>query len=563
MSIFSFNKMFIIQSLQSDEMQTGTLLEKHLNEWAQAQKTNFQVITYEVHSMQEWDIAWNGIYTGIRDMGNIPIIHLEMHGNQSSLGIDGGTKGTISMDEVFEKVQQANVLSQNNVFLSLAVCMGLNVIRSLRVYQPMPFCGILGSEHPLPNQELLNNYIIFYENFLLTLNLDKAQQALQQAGIDASKYKLLKPEEIFMNAFLGYLETYKTDAGIEEKAIKAAQQEGIIFADDEEKKRFIQHYRCQLLTTENTEYIKALRSFFMFDRYPEIETRFEVPKDIYEFKEYAGHQGHEWLLQRRKMTDEEIKIVSLDILQQVHDFCMKNDIKYSLAYGTLLGAVRHKGFIPWDDDIDILMLRPDYERFVKLFNKLSDSTYSVTSYETDAQFRYAFAKIVNNSTIKDELGFDKYGIGIDLFPIDKVPNNPNLAYKLFKLHKLYWNLFMLKAMKWDNNRSLSKNLFLIASKVILFFIPYSVIHKMAYKSVAKYSDLKDDYMLGCLSSPYGMKDMMPKEIFDSPILLPFEQNQYCCLKEYDRYLSSLYGDYMQLPPEEKRVTHHAFKTFWK
>lgn len=551
--------MFIIQSLQSGEMQTGTLLEKHLNEWAQAQKINFQVVTYEVHSMQEWDVVWNGIYTGIRDLGNIPIIHLEMHGNQSSLGIDGGTKGTISMDEVFEKVQQANILSQNNVFLSLAVCMGLNVIRSLRVYQPMPFCGSLGSERPLPNQELLNNYIIFYENFLSTLNLDRAHQAMQQAGIDANKYKLLKPEEIFMNAFLGYLETYKTDADIEKKAIEAALQNNLTFANNEEKSQFLRHYRCLLLTTENKEYKKALRTFFMFDKYPEIETRFVIPKNVYDFKEFAGRQGHEWLLQRRKMTNEDIKIVSLDILQQVHDFCVKYDIKYSLACGTLLGAVRHKGFIPWDDDIDIIMLRPEYDKFIKLFNEQSDSTYSAVSYETDKQFRYAFAKIVNNSTVKDELGYDKYGIGIDLFPIDKLPNDKKIACRLLKFHKLYWNLFMLKNMKWNNRRSLLKNLYLIVSKVILFFIPYSVINKIAHKSATKYDHLRDNYMLGALLD--GI--VMPKEIFNSTILLPFEQNQYYCLKEYDRYLSSLYGDYMQLPPEENRVTHHSFKSYWK
>ena len=433
MSTFAFNKIFILESLIPTELQTGTELEKRLNAWALSQGINCQVVTYQVHSMQDWDIAWNGIYTGITQMGNIPIIHLEMHGNDTHVGIDKGKHGLISLIDVFRKVQHANVLSQNNIFLSLAVCEGLNLINSLGVYQPMPFCGVLGSKETLDNDELLENYTIFYKAFLTSLNLDKAEAAMKAAGIDAGKYRLKKPEKIFMDAYLGYLETYKTDKQIEIKALVAAHEGGIALKTDEEKARFMQDYRCTLLMTENREYQHAVDTYFMFDKYPEIRERFQIYRSVYEFKQFAAqYEGHEWLAAKRPLTIDDVKGLSLQILQKVDDFCRKHSISYSLAYGTLLGAVRHQGFIPWDDDVDIMMLRSDYDKFISEFPHDIDSLFSVASFETDKDFHYALAKIVCNATVNDELGYDKYGFGIDLFPIDKIPINHQDAVKLLK-----------------------------------------------------------------------------------------------------------------------------------
>jgi hypothetical protein len=229
MSTFSFNKIFILQSLPSNELQTGTELECRINKYVTECGINCQAVTYEVHSMKDWQVAWNGIRTSIAQMGNNPIIHLEMHGNKTEIGIDGGANGRISLTDLFKQVQEINVLSKNNTFLSLAVCKGLNIVCDLQVYQPMPFCGVFGSEHTLDNYELLENYTIFYKAFLETLNLDEAEKAMQKAGIETYKYKIVKPEQVFMNAYLGYLETYRTDEQIEDKALNAAKQKGITF----------------------------------------------------------------------------------------------------------------------------------------------------------------------------------------------------------------------------------------------------------------------------------------------------------------------------------------------
>lgn len=563
MSTFAFNKLFILESLLPTELQTGTELEKRINSWAPAKGVVCQAVTFQVHTIQDWEIAWNAIYTSIEKMGNIPIIHLEMHGNKTAVGIDKGKNGVIPLMDVFEKVQRANILAQNNVFLSLAVCMGLNVIRSLKVYEPMPFCGVLGSLETLNNDELLENYTIFYKAFLATLNLDKAKQIMEGAGIDATKYELYKPEQIFMNAYLGYLEGYKTDEQILNKAIDAAQGAGIAFDNDESQERFVRDYRVSLLLTEGQEYKKAVDTFFMFDRYPTINSRFVVPHTIQAFKQLAGKDGNERLLEKRPLTFEDKKGLSIQILHEVDDFCVKNNIKYSLAYGTLIGAIRHKGFIPWDDDVDIMMLRSDYERFVGLFNHDATQMFSVASYETDDNFRFPMAKVSCNVTTNEELGLDRYGYAIDVFPIDKFPASENELRKVIKKKNWYWNLMALKTMKWNKTRSLGKNLIMSASKAFVNFIPYSLIHKMMRRDVYKYEQLQSNYLLGCLYTPYGERDIFPKGFFDTYIPVVYENCSFPVIKEYDKYLTSVYGDYMRLPPEEKRVTHHSFNAFWK
>lgn len=265
----------------------------------------------------------------------------------------------------------------------------------------------------------------------------------------------------------------------------------------------------------------------------------------------------------RRIDINELKLIQLNILSVVHSYCLQNNIRYSLAYGTLLGAVRHKGYIPWDDDIDIIMQRPDYDKFISSFNYEDHSPYRVVSYETDRQIHYPMAKVVNDSTINNELGYNKYGIGIDVFPIDKIPMDEKKCYKLFTKQDTLWKMFMLKSMKWSQSRSLVKNSILILSKCLLCLIDYSYLNKSMNRNARRYNNLNDNYYLGCLYGPYGKKEIASKDVFDVYITMTFEGKQFMCLKDYDTYLSNIYGNYMQLPPIEKQVSHHAFDAYWK
>lgn len=291
MSKFFFNKLFIIQSLEDSDRKTGTELENILNTWATKNNVPIQAVLFDVETKEEWEATWNGIYTSIRDCANIPIIHLVMHGNESYVGIKKGYRGLIPLSELFDKVRKANELSRNNIFLSMAVCKGLNVIRSLSVSKHMPFCGLLASENPLSNDESLANYALFYKSFFTKLNIDKAKAELKANGIHPELYKLSKPEEIFMNAMCGYLESQSKDDKIEERARTIANMGNIDIRDEQEWKDFVETVRTLVKEEDEKHYQLYVNTFFLFDLYPEIEDRFQVPKTLAEFKELAKNEG--------------------------------------------------------------------------------------------------------------------------------------------------------------------------------------------------------------------------------------------------------------------------------
>lgn len=291
MSKFIFNKLFIIQSLVDSDRKTGTELENIINTWATNNNVPIQAVLFNVETKEEWEATWNGIYTSIRDCANIPIIHLVMHGNENYVGIKKGSGGFVPLSELFDKVRKANELSRNNIFLSMAVCKGLNVIRSLSVSKHMPFCGLLASENPLSNDESLANYALFYKSFFTKLNIDEAKAELLANGIHPELYNLSKPEEIFMNAMCGYLESQSKDDKIEERAMTIANMESIDIRDEQEWKGFVETVRKLVKVEDEKHYKLYVSTFFMFDLYPEIEDRFQIPKTLAEFKEMAKNEG--------------------------------------------------------------------------------------------------------------------------------------------------------------------------------------------------------------------------------------------------------------------------------
>ena len=138
----------------------------------------------------------------------------------------------------------------------------------------------------------------------------------------------------------------------------------------------------------------------------------------------------------KRVTPEELKRIQLDLLQKTADFCEQNGLRYFLCGGTLIGAVRHKGYIPWDDDIDIAMPRPDYDRFINTFNK-QENYYQVVSRENNHAYSYAFAKVYDNRTILQELHYkgSTFGVYIDILPADGVKDASQIR-KIMWLHKI-------------------------------------------------------------------------------------------------------------------------------
>ena len=253
---------------------------------------------------------------------------------------------------------------------------------------------------------------------------------------------------------------------------------------------------------------------------------------------------------------EELKTIQLDLLQKTADFCENNGLRYFLCGGTLIGAIRHKGYIPWDDDIDIAMPRPDYDRFVKIFNK-PENYYQVANLDVSPNYTNAFAKVYDNRTVLKELYYSgETGVNIDVFPTDGVKEVSQIR-KIMLLHKL---LNTKEANYYK--RSLSKMLINTFGKLLL--LPFSArrIARWIDNEARKYS-FGSLPTAGVISNPIGLGEMVDKSVFDSDIYQEFEGRKYRIPVGYDTWLRSIYGDYMQLPPEEDRVTHHTFEAWWK
>lgn len=259
----------------------------------------------------------------------------------------------------------------------------------------------------------------------------------------------------------------------------------------------------------------------------------------------------------KRISPEEVKTMNLDILSEVADFCEKNGLRYWLYYGTLIGAIRHNGYIPWDDDIDIVMPRPDYEKFLKSFNQISGSNYKVIEDRITPSYHYTFAKVHNPKTIietefSDELSF---GVFIDIFPFDGVKDE-----KQIRKARILKKLLSAKCFKWWSKRSLASNLGIYFFKTLLFFVPVKYlldkIRENATQCAFSDSDIVD-YIAE------GTKTSIPKNCLGDDVTYHvFENRKYRIPTDYDTCLRNNYGEYMKLPPVEEQVGHPQI-AYWK
>ena len=259
----------------------------------------------------------------------------------------------------------------------------------------------------------------------------------------------------------------------------------------------------------------------------------------------------------KEIDVDKLKTNQLEILKQVNLFCKANGIKYWLDSGTLLGAIRHNGYIPWDDDIDIGMLRKDFDQFIHSFNSVNNR-YKVICNEIEQDCFYPYAKILDTKTLlyePDENGI-KLCINIDLFVYDITPDleSANRQYnrrdRLSRLSVIQYRLFRSK--QWY--KRIPKNL-------LFFFVkqyPKGYFAKHIVKNSKKYNDTNSKYV-GNFTSVSRV--FCEKSVFNSTILWDFEGEKYPVPVGYDKWLKAFYGDYMKLPPVEKRVTHHSFKAY--
>ena len=268
----------------------------------------------------------------------------------------------------------------------------------------------------------------------------------------------------------------------------------------------------------------------------------------------------------QKINIEEQKQIQIEILKEVKKICDSNNLNYYLGGGTLLGAVRHKGYIPWDDDIDIMMLRKDYEKLLEIFNKQCDKKYKLLCYKNTKDYYYPFTKIVNIQTKLEETKLRpiaEMGLFIDVFPIDFLPEEDKKITKIFKSYARWYSLVSVYQAKPEKLTAKSKSKMII-KKIILPILEkfklYSKILKKIDKIIIKYNNTSK---VACITGRYQEKEIMPSSYIAEYKLVDFEGEKYKIPAGYDEYLTKHYGDYMELPPEEKRVKEHDNSAYWK
>lgn len=270
----------------------------------------------------------------------------------------------------------------------------------------------------------------------------------------------------------------------------------------------------------------------------------------------------------QELTIKETQQISLEILHTVAEICEEQQIRYALIYGTLIGAVRHHGYIPWDDDVDIMMPRPDYERFLEYMKQHVNNypNLRVFNREECPEYPYMITRISDDRyriRMENEKPFGM-GVFIDIYPYDglgmtkkeavsyglKGDRLSSLCYQATRQH------FAFETTKSRLRKVIKYPVYLVSRLIGKDFFQNRL------QKLAGIKDYDRSEYVGCVIwLSWGEKDIFPRSWFDETIRMPFDKYEFRVPKEYDRVLRHEYGDYMQLPPEKDRVDHHCFKVY--
>lgn len=254
-------------------------------------------------------------------------------------------------------------------------------------------------------------------------------------------------------------------------------------------------------------------------------------------------------------TLRKVQMIQLEMLIEVDRICKKCNIKYNIIAGTLLGAVRHGGYIPWDDDADVALLRPEYEKFRKACKSELDKTrFYFQDHRNTRGYRWGYGKIRRKDTLflrenQEHMPYEQ-GVFIDVFPLDAVPDNYFLRsitnFECFCVRKILWSKVGKKAEKNFWKRQVYKLLEKISEQDV-----FEYYHAMIRRAARRKTRMVRILMFPTPNSEYGYY----KSWYEKSADIMFEGINFKGIKDYDSYLSFKFGKYMELPPIEKRKVH--------
>ena len=245
-------------------------------------------------------------------------------------------------------------------------------------------------------------------------------------------------------------------------------------------------------------------------------------------------------------------------LESIDRCCRDNSIKYSLCWGTLIGAIRHHGFIPWDDDIDIMMPRDDYNRFLSIYN---DPEYGVYTPKVSKNHLNIITKIYSKKTcvyLKNH-SESYFGVWVSIFPYD---NAPDKNIRLWEMKRDFWmGLYHVKAQNLTGQQLLRRVVKTIVRFILLPFSLFDIYNKIENCLTAN-NTKKTKRICIWYGTPYMKFRYFPQEVLEEFIDCDFEDSKAMIIKDYDKFLKSTYGDYMKMPPESERVPKHNYKAYY-
>lgn len=261
---------------------------------------------------------------------------------------------------------------------------------------------------------------------------------------------------------------------------------------------------------------------------------------------------------RKNISIDELKAIQVEILQSVHDFCIANNLKYSLSFGSLLGAIRHKGFIPWDDDIDIMMPRKDYEALISKFNH---PYYKLYDHRTTAEYAKPYAKLADSRTMlienSDALNM---GISIDIFPVDDLFDTQEECLALIRQIAPWKTRYRMKLLKPGKKNVWWKRIAIRLSKLLVMGQSLKQLANKQYELAIQPKNQQSEYVGILLSNDRGAaaeRLFFHRSMFENYQALPFEDRKFMCINDYDTHLKQVYGDYMTPPPNKERTSPHT------